>query len=283
MKYIEYREHRQHGTFRFPIALYSENPHTPRYIMTFHWHTQYELVHILSGSFSISLNGEKHLFKAGDVVFIPDGVIHGGVPENCVYDCVVFDPHMLLSDNKSCSQQISDFIEHRYTAMTLLTQKDPEAADILSALTKAMAGRETGYEFETQAQLYRLFSLIIRKKLYTENHVNQPTDDRLVMLKQVLSYISKEYTKDVTLAELAGVAQMNPNYFCRLFRTMTGRTPIDYLNYFRVESACEMLVTKDSTITEVAFSCGFNDLSYFTRCFKKYKGITPGQYAKRTF
>jgi len=283
MRYIEYREHRQHGTFRFPIALYYENPNTPRYIMTFHWHTQYELVHLLSGSFALSLNGEKHRFSAGDVVFIPDGVIHGGVPENCAYECIVFDPHMLVSENRSCSQMIGDFLEHKYTIDTLLTKKTPAAAGIVSALSNAMAGRETGYEFETQAQLYRLFSLIIHEKLYTENRSSQPADDRLIMLKQVLAYISTEYTRDITLADLAKVAQMNPNYFCRLFKTMTGRTPIDYLNYFRVESACEMLATQDCTITQVAFSSGFNDLSYFTRCFKKYKSITPGQYAKRTF
>ena len=283
MKYIEYREHRQHGTFRFPIALYSENPHTPRYIMTLHWHTEYEIVHLWEGEMILSLDGERHHCKAGDVIFIPDGVVHGGVPEGCTYDCIVFDPHMLITENRSCSQLVSDFLEHRRTISTHLTEKAPAASSIVSDLSAALGTRKTGYEFETQAQLYRLLALIMREKLYSENQQDQQVDDRLILLKKVLSFISTDYTRDITLHDLAGIAQMNPNYFCRLFRSMTGRTPIDYLNYYRVESACEMLATRDCTITEVAFSCGFNDLSYFTRCFRKYKDMTPGQYARRTF
>jgi AraC-like DNA-binding protein len=61
---------------------------------------------------------------------------------------------------------------------------------------------------------------------------------------------------------------------------MTHRTPIDYLNYYRIERACFKLVSTNLSITEVAFECGFNDLSYFIKTFKKYKAITPKQYLK---
>jgi len=67
------------------------------------------------------------------------------------------------------------------------------------------------------------------------------------------------------------------------FRSLTGRTPIDYLNYYRIECASEMLSTKDITIREVAISCGFNDESYFIKTFNKYKGITPKQFMKSPF
>ena len=76
---------------------------------------------------------------------------------------------------------------------------------------------------------------------------------------------------------------MNPKYFCRYFRSMTERTPIDYLNYYRIECACEMLSTKDISIKEVALSCGFNDESYFIKTFHKYKGITPKQFMTSEF
>ena len=61
---------------------------------------------------------------------------------------------------------------------------------------------------------------------------------------------------------------------------MTRRTPIDYLNYYRIEQATYQLLQSDATVTEIAYRCGFNDLSYFIRAFKKYKGITPGRYEK---
>lgn len=64
---------------------------------------------------------------------------------------------------------------------------------------------------------------------------------------------------------------------------MTKHTPIDYLNYYRIECACEMLSTKDISIKEAAISCGFNDTSYFIKVFHKYKGVTPKQFTKMEF
>ena len=78
-------------------------------------------------------------------------------------------------------------------------------------------------------------------------------------------------------------ADMNEKYFCRYFRSMTERTPIDYLNYYRIECACEMLTTKNISVKEAAISCGFNDESYFIKTFHKYKGITPKQFMKAEF
>ena len=59
---------------------------------------------------------------------------------------------------------------------------------------------------------------------------------------------------------------------------MTHRTPIDYLNYYRIEQACFKLATSNDSIAEIGMSCGFNDESYFIKTFKKYKGVTPKKY-----
>ena len=102
-------------------------------------------------------------------------------------------------------------------------------------------------------------------------------------VKNVLTFISDNYSNNISLDDLSRIAGMNPKYFCRYFRSLTGRTPIDYLNYYRIECASEMLSTKDITIREVAISCGFNDESYFIKTFNKYKGITPKQFMKSPF
>lgn len=62
---------------------------------------------------------------------------------------------------------------------------------------------------------------------------------------------------------------------------MTHRTPIEYLNYYRLERASYLLTSTDLPVTQVAMDCGFNDLSYFIRSFKKYRGITPKKYRDR--
>jgi len=74
---------------------------------------------------------------------------------------------------------------------------------------------------------------------------------------------------------------MSAKYFCRFFKTVIHRTPIDYLNYYRVERASYLMETEDISVTEAAYRCGFNDSSYFVRVFKKYKNATPGKYINR--
>ena len=83
-----------------------------------------------------------------------------------------------------------------------------------------------------------------------------------------------------SLQEMADSVNMSSKYFCRFFQEMTHRTPVDYLNYYRIERASYDLLTTDQSITEVAFNSGFNDLSYFIKTFKKYKGTTPKQYLR---
>ena len=92
--------------------------------------------------------------------------------------------------------------------------------------------------------------------------------------------MESSYNLPLTLDEISASVGMSPKYFCRFFHEMTHRTPIDYLNYYRIERACYQLITTDLSITEIAYASGFNDLSYFIKTFKKYKGTTPKQYLK---
>ena len=94
----------------------------------------------------------------------------------------------------------------------------------------------------------------------------------------MIATIEDHYDECITLDDLARAAGMNSKYFCRYFREMTHRTPIDYLNYYRIEQACFKLATTNDSIAEIGMSCGFNDESYFIKTFKKYKGVTPKKY-----
>jgi AraC-like DNA-binding protein len=96
--------------------------------------------------------------------------------------------------------------------------------------------------------------------------------------KDVLNYIEEHYTESISLEDMARVAGLSPRYFCRFFRKMTQCTPTEYLNYYRIECACEQLAEVTVSITDVALNCGFNDISYFIKAFHKAKGITPRQY-----
>jgi len=79
---------------------------------------------------------------------------------------------------------------------------------------------------------------------------------------------------------LAREAGVSPKYLCRIFSQLTGKSPVEYLNEYRVERACALLSDTDLPILDIGLSCGFNDQSYFIKTFKRYKGKTPGGYRK---
>lgn len=277
MKYLDYKEKRQQGTFDFPIAFYHIDPKHPRYNMTYHWHPEYEIIRILEGTFRLTIDGTSITGKKDDIFFIQDGIFHGGIPQNCVYECIVFDMKLLLKDNHICTKQIQSIMRHEITIYTRLPQDYSVLRHIVDDLFRALSGKKTGYEFITQGALYQLLGVIIEKELFTKNETSV-SSNQVLHFKSVLNYIEENYTEPITLEDLARTAGMNPKYFCRFFKEMTQRTPIDYINYYRIECACEQFSTKKASIIEVALSCGFNDLSYFSKTFKKYKGISPRQY-----
>lgn len=283
MKYIDYQEKIPQGTFNFPIAFYHQTPHSPRYDMQYHWHTQYEIIRIISGSFQLKLEKTTKLYHAGDVIFITSGMLHGGTPHDCIYECMVFDLQILLKDNHACSKIIRDIIDQKITVNSYLSENSNSILPITEHLCHALSSRKTGYEFMVQGYLYHLLGMIIHEHLYEQTHQDIVSSERIASVKNVLTFISDNYGNNISLENLSRIAGMNPRYFCRYFRSLTGRTPVDYLNYYRIECASEMLSTKDITIREAAISCGFNDESYFIKTFHKYKGTTPKQFMKSSF
>ena len=87
MQYINYRESRQRGTADFPIEYHHVSPTHPQYIMALHWHVEFELIRILSGSLKLTVDEEEYTAKAGSSCFIPAGTIHAGEPDNTRWNC----------------------------------------------------------------------------------------------------------------------------------------------------------------------------------------------------
>jgi AraC family transcriptional regulator len=94
-------------------------------------------------------------------------------------------------------------------------------------------------------------------------------------LKEVIDYIGDNLEKDLTLAEMAGVAHMSPYHFSRLFKESTGLTPHRYVIERRVQRAKELLGSTALPIAEIAFSCGFANQSHLNRHFQRLLGVNP--------
>ena len=99
-------------------------------------------------------------------------------------------------------------------------------------------------------------------------------------IRKSLLYIEKNYMERLTLYEVARESGMSKYHFSRVFKVETGRSFSGYLNRKRIEVAKSLMEYQDMNITEACFAVGFNDLSYFSRVFRKLEGITPSSYRK---
>ena len=279
MKYMSYREERKHGTFEFPFEFYHVSPAHPRYEMSYHWHIEYEVIRILKGTFLMTINENEFAANAGDVLFIKGGLLHGGIPKDCLYECIVFNLDSLMTSSHAGEVLIKKISSDSIDICPLFPAGDQGIARIISVMFEQMKLRSEGHELRVIGSFYEFFGYILEHRLYTEvQSIPQKDGRRIEHLKKALEMIENSYNECITLDDLAMAAGMNSKYFCRYFREMTHRTPIDYLNYYRVEQACFKLATTNDSIAEVGLSCGFNDQSYFIKTFKKYKGITPKKY-----
>jgi AraC-like DNA-binding protein/ligand-binding sensor protein len=97
-------------------------------------------------------------------------------------------------------------------------------------------------------------------------------------LRKAERFIWENYTRKISLQEIAGAAGLSAPYFSTIFKEEMGENLSAYLNRLRVEKAGHMLTETDLTLSEIALSCGFEDQSWFSKIFKSYAGISPGKY-----
>lgn len=276
---LDRNEDRPRGTYDFPFEFHHVTESHPQYRMSYHWHVEYEIIRILQGRLTVTLDEKSFTASAGDVIFVHSGILHSGIPEDCVYQCIVFDGNVFLKHSSICSGYMQKIIHQDIMVYHHFTGKYKEVIQIANDIFDSMWQKKSGYEMIVIGQFYHFFGLIFGNHYYLDGITRTRKDyKRILQLKQVLEFIENNYTSQITLGQLSASVSMSPKYFCRFFSEMTHQTPMDYLNRQRIEKACYQLATTDDSITEIAYGSGFNDLSYFIRTFKKYKGITPGKY-----
>ena len=117
--------------------------------------------------------------------------------------------------------------------------------------------------------------------LSTEGAYNKLNETDEKRLDAVYRFTLNEYHRPISLIEIAGVASMTVNSFCRYFKTRTRKSYLDFLTEFRIGQACKLLQQKDFGIADIAEQVGFVNLSNFNRKFKELNSCTPKEYIKR--
>lgn len=111
--------------------------------------------------------------------------------------------------------------------------------------------------------------------------VNVDSESRRIL--KVKDYISKHYTEEIRLADLADLVGMSTTSFSRFFKLRSGKTLSDYVVEMRLGVASRQLVDTTNSVSEICYDCGFNTLSNFNRLFRKYKGCSPTEFREKYF
>ncbi|AGC68209.1 AraC family HTH transcriptional regulator [Thermoclostridium stercorarium subsp. stercorarium DSM 8532] len=279
------KENRQHGDFTFPIGFYTMVYHDPSGMLDLHWHDELEFLLMTAGTATFRVGDNQIMVKEGQALFIKSGEIHSAFSDGGVwgFSAIVFHPNLLNSNpyDKIQNDYVNPIKNRQYVFTTLIAGEElweRELIDHLKKIIEIAGKKEYTYELLIKAHLYSIFSLLLRNaKTETERDLKYKCD----RLKNVIQYIQTNYNRHIHLSELSRMANMSEGHFCRYFKKIVAKTPIEYLNYIRVIKACDLLRNTDRKILDVAMEVGFNNFSYFIDRFKKYMKITPAEYRKK--
>lgn len=125
-------------------------------------------------------------------------------------------------------------------------------------------------------------SLLIYEYILAVRDVLLLNEDTAIgsVIKNAIIYIDRNFSKDISLQELSDMCGISRQHFCRIFKKKLGMRPLEYLSQKRISEAKVLLCNTDKSISEIGRETGYNDATYFGIVFKKYEGVSPGEYRK---
>lgn len=284
MEISKLKEDAVHGTAEFPMAVYQWEE-TYRFPVPLHWHDEAEMICLEKGKFHMSVNMKEMTVDAPALVFIEPQEIHSVLLEEKQKEsALVFHRHMLSFEYYDLTQYqiIRPLLEGRIRFPRVIDPRQ-EAWDEISHIYRNMYSqilrKDLGSKLRIKAGLYQMLACLYEQGMLENVPVREVSDsDRINVMKRVLSFIHEAYGRKLSVDEIAGVAGMNPQYFCRYFKKITGKTVTEYVNDIRINHAAEALSQTEDKITDIAFRCGYDNVGYFIRRFQKTKNMTPSAY-----
>ena len=248
-----------------------------------HIHPEYEIVYIKNGNGIRCIGSHISNYTDGELIMLGPHL-----------------PHQPFS-NKEFSDNLEIVIQFGASFFTEQLILLPETSLIKSLLQKSKQGitfskqvKETvAPQIELMAQVpplekllsfIRLLDQLARTKEYTllqigsiALEVSSPDYERM---NKVYQLVSENYQRHIPLDEVSELCQLSPPSFCRFFKKITKKSFVQFLTEYRIVKVQELMHQKRTDISSLMYDCGFNELSYFSRQFKKITGKTPGEYRK---
>ncbi|AIQ39384.1 AraC family transcriptional regulator [Paenibacillus sp. FSL R5-0912] len=283
------KEDREHGDVMFPLAAYWIELPAGAPVLDTHWHEEAEFFLLLEGEILFQVDTDYFTLRPGEAVFIESGDIHAAYAVKdtpCRFCALVFHPDLLASAQYDTIQQtvILPLQEKRQSFPRHITSSVPWQGELLLHLERMMEAYDNkmpGFESFMKGTLLIMLSQIAppgRSVNYSQSAGVDTT--KIDRLKKVILYIQDNYQEPIRTRDLSELIPMSEGQFCRFFKSMTRKTPVDYINSYRIRQAAALLQQSDRKISDIAMDVGFDNVSYFIKVFRKAMNCSPSEFRK---
>lgn len=283
------QENRLHGNPQFPLAVYLLERRANETILDNHWHEEAEFLWVVSGQAVFQIGLSTFELHAGEGIYIPCGEVHGGYSLNhseCTYMAIVFHLDWLTDAKDGSALRFLQPLQRGQAVIpSVYTRVTPWGKLVLQHLSKInqlFEAAELAKEMKIKAELYLLFADLINNKQWMlrdpASSIDTINTDRL---KSVVLYIEENCGQPITLAQLAKIARMSNGHFSRVFKAFMRKTPMEYVNHYRIQQAAYLLQNANLTVAEAAMEVGLTNFSYFSKKFKSVYDCTPTDFRKK--
>jgi len=275
----------------FPFGIWIDDYGTfAEHTLPCHWHDSFEIVLVLSGTLEYIIDNVPVILEKGQAAFVNMNSLHMAVKrhsENAVAQVFVFKPEVLTGSAEGTIYQkyFLPIIGSDVQGFRINTDTKESCAFYRElAELSALDSGEDGYELRCIAHLSRVWDCIFyfftkqaamhiktKKRHYIRNHE----------MRTMLSYIQQNYMEPLSISSLMKCANISRSECFRCFKFFTCKNPVEYINEYRLSKAARLLCETNLAVTEICFSVGFTNTSYFGKMFKMRYGFSPLQYRNR--
>ncbi len=262
----------------------------PFFQAPFHSHPELELVYVKESFGKRIIGNSVATFESGDLVFLGSDIPHVWLNDEIYYQNInkLKAKAIVVYFNKDIfgpafyelkeAHKINSLFEKAKKGLSITGKTNKQIAKKLEKLVLKQ-------DFEIIIGLFEILSLLSATTDFDfiNNETYTPTNDSFKKdrLSDVYQYVKENYKKEISLDEVAQIANLTPTSFCRMFKAKTKKNFIEYLNEIRISNACKLLIETDMSVSEIAYECGYKTVSNFNKLFKKNTGNTPKEYQNK--
>ncbi len=279
-----FRETVRHGSGDYPFQYYLEDIWLfDFHCIDWHWHPEVELVYVETGHADFFVGSGSYHLKAGTGIFINSQALHRfQAEESTVIPNIVFSPALLAPEGSLVYEKYIRPVPDFAGDCLVLSPDIPWQSRALSELLAVFAAQdEECRELETLQHLFPLWKLLYENAPRAGDRSREKASVRAqAQLQIMLQFIHSNYSKHVTLEDIAQAVPISKSGALNLFRRVLHTSPVRCLVDYRLKQAAKLLAATDASVSVIAREVGFENLGYFCRQFKELFGFAPGEYRR---